>query len=881
LGVYLGVGTTHGRRAFIVYSPPTSRVYATVDARFDETYFPFRTTNQRVYGQDYIPSIQLEQLSLYHDMPNPTVASIVERLQSTAVPGNTAWNLHDLLQLPATIEEQQPLDLDAMRNGDAEYSISGELSSVTTGPAGNSDGALEGFLPNNKAQNTVFVNGPPAPYGTLAPTWRAAGSKTVKQVDNSTLAEYLIGSEAKIVLPESYWPKDKVSWTSQCMDHRENKRAKGNHTFKCVLLESKPRYVGATGAASTYEAELSAWHIRNALELQHGGHKTLDEMFGDKTKGLLGLATDRLCSAMRSTAASMPGSKIRRHESSDTMGAAMIGMIWTALACDEHGQQFAGTRAIPRSYYDIKGRPDEQLWMEACDKEINKLFEMGTFSIIDDNDIPPGHKSINCCMSFKIKKDSDGNILEYRARCNADGRQQDVGSYGDTFAPTSKFSCIRSICAIAAQEGLTLYQFDVKGAFLLAECKERVYINLPGKYRLPKGKTLQCRRLIYGLKQAAHGWNQMFVKWLLDYGFINVDNDGVTFVKNVKKDDGSVSKILLSIHVDDGLAASSDETMYKDFIAAMSKDFDLSDSGELKWFLGGKVEQDREKGIVRLSQEQYCNDVLKRFQMSDCTPVDTPCEANLHLAASDSPPLDKRNADVVRNYQQLIGACMYLTCFTRGDCSFAVNQCARFMSNPGPTHIAAAKRILRYLVGTRSLGITYRRGAMNSSLLSVGVETAPNQLSASADADHAGADDRRSVSGWAIMLAGAMIAWSSKRQPVTAISSTESEFYSVSQCALDCVYLRRIMELLGYEQTSPTLIAQDNNACIFLVKGSGMYARAKHIDTRVHRVREFASGDKPEVKLYKIAGEYQPADIFTKGLPRVAFQRHRRTIMGE
>ena len=94
--------------------------------------------------------------------------------------------------------------------------------------------------------------------------------------------------------------------------------------------------------------------------------------------------------------------------------------------------------------------------------------------------------------------------------------------------------------------------------------------------------------------------------------------------------------------------------------------------------------------------------------MGDCTPVDTPCEANLHLAASDSLSLDKRGAEVVRNYQQLIGACMYLTCFTRGDCSFAVNQCARFMSNLGPTHIAAAKRILRYLAGTRSLGITYR-----------------------------------------------------------------------------------------------------------------------------------------------------------------------------
>ena len=105
------------------------------------------------------------------------------------------------------------------------------------------------------------------------------------------------------------------------MDHRENKRAKGNHTFKCILLESKPRYLGAT-------------------------------------------------------AARMSGGKIRRQESSDTVSAAMIGMIWTAMACDEHNQQqqLAGMRPVPRSCYDIKGRPDEHLWMEACDKEIKKLF---------------------------------------------------------------------------------------------------------------------------------------------------------------------------------------------------------------------------------------------------------------------------------------------------------------------------------------------------------------------------------------------------------------------------------------------------------------------------------------------------------------------------
>jgi len=128
-----------------------------------------------------------------------------------------------------------------------------------------------------------------------------------------------------------------------------------------VILESKPRYVGGTGVASTYGTELSAWHVRNALEQHHEGHKTLDEVFGGKTTGLLGLATECLSSAVRSTAARMPGGKIQRQESSNTMGAAMIVMIWTAMACDEHGQQFAGMRPAPRSYYDIKGRPHEHL----------------------------------------------------------------------------------------------------------------------------------------------------------------------------------------------------------------------------------------------------------------------------------------------------------------------------------------------------------------------------------------------------------------------------------------------------------------------------------------------------------------------------------------
>ena len=72
---------------------------------------------------------------------------------------------------------------------------------------------------------------------------------------------------------------------------------------------------------------------------------------------------------------------------------------------------------------------------------------------------------------------------------------------------------------------------------------------------------------------------------------------------------------------------------------------------------------------------------------------------------------------------------------------------------------------------------------------------------------------------------------------------------------------------------------QANNACIFLVKGSGMYNRAKHIDTRIYRIRELS--ETGEVKIYKVAGENHPSDIFTKSLSRPAFEKHHSSLMGE
>ena len=134
-----------------------------------------------------------------------------------------------------------------------------------------------------------------------------------------------------------------------------------------------------------------------------------------------------------------------------------MALAMSAMMCEDAGDEFAGVGPETKHYNAVFGRPDEVKCVAAMDKEEIKIFGMGTWEIVDTSDIPEGCNVMNTCFSSKVKCDSEGNTTECRARANADGRQQKPGSYGETFAPTSKFSIIRTICAIVPKENLTLH----------------------------------------------------------------------------------------------------------------------------------------------------------------------------------------------------------------------------------------------------------------------------------------------------------------------------------------------------------------------------------------------------------------------------------------
>jgi hypothetical protein len=212
----------------------------------------------------------------------------------------------------------------------------------------------------------------------------------------------------------------------------------------------------------------------------------------------------------------------------------------------------------------------------------------------------------------------------------------------------------------------------------------------------------------------------------------------------------------------------------------------------------------------------------------------------------------------------------------RPDTSAAVSDIGRFTHCPGPEHMRAAYRILRYLKGTRNHGMIYRSLPESTPIRPV--------LLAYTDANWAESDDRISTSGMIIRLIdeseigdessfGDVIYYSTKRQDNITLSSTEAEYVAACSCSLEIVWLRRLMDQLGFKQQQPTIIMEDNTSAIALATGPSIGRRSKHIDVKYHKIRELVR-DKI-VKMCHVGTAEQWADFLTKNTGRNVFCYHR------
>ncbi|KAH9648834.1 hypothetical protein KPL70_025758 [Citrus sinensis] len=204
-------------------------------------------------------------------------------------------------------------------------------------------------------------------------------------------------------------------------------------------------------------------------------------------------------------------------------------------------------------------------------------------------------------------------------------------------------------------------------------------------------------KALYGLKQAPRAWYDRLKNFLLENDFSMGKADTTLFVKHKNQD-----ILIVQIYVDDIIFGSTNELLCKEFSSCMSKEFEMSMMGELKYFLGLQIKQN-EEGIF-INQAKYVKDLLKRFDIDDSKTKNTPMSTTTKLDK------DEKGKEVdIKMYRGMIGSLLYLTA-SRPDIMFSVCLCARFQSCPKESHLLAVKRIFRYLSGTIDIGLWYPRG---------------------------------------------------------------------------------------------------------------------------------------------------------------------------
>lgn len=472
----------------------------------------------------------------------------------------------------------------------------------------------------------------------------------------------------------------------------------------------------------------------------------------------------------------------------------------------------------PKSLKEVHMSENVDEWMEAMNTEMELLNKNKTWDIVDR---PEDKDIIGCRWIFKTKRKPDGTVERRKARLVAQGYTQVYGvDYFETFAPVAEISSIRILYAIATEYNLDLHHIDVSTAFLYGDLEEEIYMEQPAGFENENNKVCKLKKSIYGLKQSGHQWNKKLDSKLRQIGLINSNYDRCIYFK---KNQGTMTYI--AAYVDDLIIATNDSTYYKALKSHLENEFDIRDLGEPKLTIGLEITRDRLRGTLSISQSSYIRNLLKDYNLFNCSPRKLPMPPKTKL--EKEPRIDGEKQQVnQRNYQKLIGSLLHLSIFSRPDIAYYVNILSQFNQDPRKQHWNYAISILRYLKGTQNARITYRKTRKT--------------ICAYADSDWAeDVNDRKSQSGIVFVLAGAAIDWESHKQSIITMSSAEAEYITLTTAAKRAKYFKLLLTELGlHPEDEPVILYTDSQSAQYIANYQGNRSRTKHLHIRYHYIRE-------------------------------------------
>ncbi|CAI7914006.1 unnamed protein product [Closterium sp. NIES-54] len=520
-----------------------------------------------------------------------------------------------------------------------------------------------------------------------------------------------------------------------------------------------------------------------------------------------------------------------RQEEFQCFAVALPHLVSTLLAPE--GDPDAPDIPTPRSYAEAIEGPYSSQWQATMDAEMASWKSTGTYV----NEVPPpGANIVSGMWIFRVKR-PPGSPPVFKARYGARGFSQRQGvDYFQTFSPTLKMTTLRVLLHVAAQRDYELHSLDFSTAFLQGSLHEEIWLRRPPGFTgsFPPGTQWSLRRPVYGLRQAPREWHDTLRTTLAALGFAPSTADPSLFLRT----DTSLPPFYVLVYVDDLVFATADTAGLAHVKSELQKRHTCTDLGELHSYLGLQIIRDRAQRTITLTQSHMVQQVLQRFDFTYSSPQATPLSTRHSLSALPS----DESVEPSGPYPEPVGCLMYLMTCTRPDLAYPLSILARYVA-PGrhrPEHMAAAKRVLRYLCSTSGMGLVL--GGRRLVVLT-------------GHADASWADDQatqRSSQGYTFSLGSGSVLWRSTRSSSVLSSSCEAEIYAGAMAAQELRWLTYLLTDLGEQPRSPPVLT-------------------KHIALRYFLARELQQ--RGQLRLAYVASEANTADIFTKALAPGDHQR--------
>jgi len=499
-------------------------------------------------------------------------------------------------------------------------------------------------------------------------------------------------------------------------------------------------------------------------------------------------------------------------------------------------------------------------WINSMFKEILSLVKNNTWTIVNKDSIDPNIKPLKARWVYKIK-DLNKDQIEFKSRLVAKGFEQKYGlDYLESFASVIKQMAWKLLFALAVLNRWLIYKIDMISAFIQGDIDYRLYLLPPEGLiellyklglipNLNQEILLLLNKALYGLKQSARIWFNTLTRILINkLGFKPL---GIEPCILVNKEEG----LIICLYVDDLALISPNINSINSFIKNIKKYFNIKELGPIQDYLGIDINYNLDKQVLKLSQERYIDKLVERFNLKDSLSIYTPLDSKVKLELNKDSSY-KASKEDIKYFQSLIGSLLYITLGTRPDIAYSTIKLSRYSSNPSKEHIDFALRIVRYLKTTKDITITYKGF--------------PNTINGYCDSDYAGdIETSKSTLGYVFYLASGPISWKSKLQSIIAQSTTEAEFIAINAASKEAVYLKSLLEELGFYNQKLFPLYTDNNGALLLSKNPRFHERTKHIAVKYYYIRDLI--EKGIIDLLFISTKEQKADGLTKALDRIKF----------